>query len=383
MSGGDETRRARGAFETEGLAGAPARGESEAVVDDDGVSVGGVRVEFLDADAFADERRVLSLGLHPAGSLRISMLARRHETFAKALGEARDAARVRGLLAHGVGEPGAFDGALLEPGPARDARLLVWPTHVTVAAAGTDPFQVPLGSLSDVSFSEGTWEVVLASPFGNVHVGRLARQTDAFARAVREARDAMLARCAKASGTPLFADGRAVPADALGRDFERLLEAWSAPERLDGAREILRRAGRPAVALGLAELLDPDEEGLAAREELPENTAAFLLASASGRVVLELLSGPAAATYVFRGEAAPIAADLAALHFRRRALALSEAEARGPAGLPYRLALRRLEPLRRLRAATAARVVHDERWAEGLAKALGERTTHGPGSGSA
>lgn len=371
MTDAGEPRRARCDFESEGLAGAPARGEGEAVVDDDGVTVAGVRVEFLDADAFADERRVLTLGLHPEGTLRLSMLARRHGTFSAALGEARDAARVRGLLAHGLGAPEPFDGALLEPGPTRDARLLVWPTHVAVVPAGGDPFQVPLGTLSGVSFSEGTWEVVLENETGNVHVGRLARRTDAFARAVREARSAMLERFARASGTTGFADGRAVPASGLGPGFELLLVRFSAPERLAGAREIVRRAGRDACHLGLAELLDPDEESLAAEGGLPENTAGFLLAPVGGRVVLELLSGPSAATYVFRGALAGVARDLAALRFRRRALALDDPEAGGPAGRPYRLAFRRLEPLKRLRAATVARVVHDERWADRLAGALG------------
>ena len=373
MSGVEETRRALCAFEAEGIADPPERGEDEARIDDDGVSVGGLRVEFLDVDVLTDERRVLTLGLHPAGSLRLSMLARRHETFAKALGEARDAARVRSLLAHGLGVPEVFEGALLEPGPAREARLLVWPTHVAVVPAGADPFQVPLGGVTDVRFTEGTWEVVLHAPGGPFHFGRLARRTDAFARSVRAARAAMLERCANASGTRLFADGRAVAATRLGSDFERLLVAWSAPERLDGAREVLRRAGREAASIGLAELLDPDGEGLAAKETLPENTAAFLLVALRDLVVLELLSGPSAATYVFRGEREGIAADLAALHFRRRALSLSVPEERGAPGRPWRLALRRLEPLRRLRGATTTRIVHDDRWAAGVAKALDVR----------
>lgn len=370
MSASDETRRARCAWETEGLGSAPARGEGEALVDDDGVSVGGHRVEFLDVDSLADAGRVLTLGLHPAGVLRLSMLARRHETFAKALGEARDAARVRGLLAHGLGIPDTFEGAVLEPGPARETRLLVWPTHVAVVPAGADPFQVPLGGVTDVRFAEGTWEVVLDAPGGPFHFGRLARRTDAFARAVRAARAAMLERCATASGTRHFADGRAVPADALGRDFERLLEAWSSPERLEGARGIVRRAGRESSSIGLAELLDPDEAGLAANVELPANTAAFLIAAVRGRVVLELLSGPSAATYVFRGSREEVEAGLAALHFRRRGLALTRAEENGAAARPYRLALRRLEPLKRLRAAAFARILHDARWSDELAHAL-------------
>ena len=370
MSDGDETRRALCTFEAEGLGGAPPSGEGEALVDDDGVSVGGIRIEFLDADLFIDERRVLTLGLHPSGQLQLSMLARRHETFGRALAEARDAARVRGLLAHGLGEPERFDGALLEPGPGRDARLLVWPTHVTVVPAGSDPFQIPLGSVAEVRFVEGTWEVALETGAGTFHFGRLARRTDAFARAVRNARSRMLERCARASGTALFADGRPVPARDLGTDFERLLDSFSAPERIDGAREIVKSAGRDSCALGLAELLDPDEEGLAAKEVLPENTAAFLLAQAGALVVLELLSGPSAATYVFRGTPAAIAHDLAEIHFRRRSLALTDTESRGSAGRPYRLALRSLEPLKRLRAATAARVIHTEGWGEALSKAL-------------
>ena len=265
MTDAGEARRAICSFETEGLPGDPARGDGEALVDDDGVSVGGLRVEFLDADGFADEKRVLTLSLHPAGALRLSMLARRHETFSKALAGARDAARVRGLLAHGLGAPEGFDGALLEPGPAREARLLVWPTHVAVVPAGGDPFQVPFGSLAGVSFVEGTWEVVLTTPAGSFHFGRLARRTDAFARAVTEARDAMLERCARASGTRLFADGRPVPARDLGPDFDRLLESFSAPERLEGARDLVKRAGREGCHLGLAELLDPDEAGLSAK----------------------------------------------------------------------------------------------------------------------
>jgi hypothetical protein len=370
MTGDDETRRALCTFETEGLEGASAGGEGEALVDDDGVSVGGARVAFLDADTFTDEQRVLTLGLHPSGRLRLSMLARRHATFARALAEARDAARVRGLLAHGLGNPEPFDGTLIEPGPARDARLLVWPTHVAVVPAGGDPFQIPIGSVDEVRFVEGTWEVVLVARAGTFHFGRLAIRTDAFARTIREARSSMLERCARATGTRYFSNGRAVPATDLGSDFDRLIVSFSAPERLDGARDIVKRAGREGCALGLVELLDPDDESLAAQEELPVNTAAFLLARIRGLVVLELLSGPSAATYVFRGALEEVAADLAALHFRRKGLALTEAEARGPAGHPYRLALRRLEPLKRLRAATAARVIHDDLWREGLRKAL-------------
>ncbi|MCE7960475.1 MAG: hypothetical protein DYH06_21450, partial [Acidobacteria bacterium ACB2] len=56
--------------------------------------------------------------------------------------------------------------------------------------------------------------------------------------------------------------------------------------------------------------------------------------------------------------------DLQSIHFRRRALALTEPEASAEAVRPYRLALRRL------RSALVARVVHAAGWKEGLARAL-------------
>ena len=108
---------------------------------------------------------------------------------------------------------------------------------------------------------------------------------------------------------------------------------------------------------------DPDEDSVAAKVPLPENLAAFLLVPAKARVVLEILSGPSAATYVFEAPIDRVNRDLQALHFRRRPLALSTP--------PYRLALRTLAPLARLRAATKARVIHTEGWADSLKKALG------------
>lgn len=365
----EEIRRARGSFRAEGLPEGSASGETEAVVDDEGLSAGGARVKWLDADGLLDADRVLTLSLWPSGTLRLSMLGRRHETFARALGEARDAARVRGLLAHGLGTPQAFDGSCLLGGAAVPARLLVFATHLTAVPEGRDPFQVPLGALREVRFEREEYRVVLETGEGAHAFGHLARRTEAFVREVERARDEQGRRLAQAAGSPAFADGLGVPAASLP-DFDRLLSAFTAPERSDFAGEVLSRAGRAGARLGLVELLDPDEESLAARVPLPKDVAAFLLAAVGDRVVLEVLSGPSAATYVFRGDAAAVNRDLQSIHFRRRALALTQTEASGEAGRPYRLALRRLEPLRRLRSALVARVVHAAGWKEGLARAL-------------
>lgn len=134
----EETRHATGRWERSG-AGAPASGEGPLEISDDGVTAGRVAVEFLDVDTLTDADRVLTLGLFPEGSLRLSMLARRHETFAAALGEARDRARLTGLLAHGVIVPETFAGALRADG--REARFLIYATHMAVVPKTGDPFR--------------------------------------------------------------------------------------------------------------------------------------------------------------------------------------------------------------------------------------------------
>jgi hypothetical protein len=274
------------------------------------------------------------------------------------------------MLAHGIDAPRLFDGMLLAPPPGTPAALRVYPTHLTVVPPGGDVFQVPFGAVESVRFDEAGWSVALEAPGGPFVFGQLARQSEPFFRAVTGAREAQARRLSEISGTDLFTDGGGVPASMLGA-FDRMLESWCAPERLEGARTLLGKGDRAGSRLGLVDLLDPDENGLAAKTELPGNLAAFLLVPFDGKVVLEILSGPSAATYVFRGGVDAVNRDLQAIHFRRRPLALDPREEQVSTGRPYRLALRKLEPLMRLRAATAARVIHSGGWAAALEAVLG------------
>ena len=155
--------------------------------------------------------------------------------------------------------------------------------------------------------------------------------------------------------------------------FESLLGNFSAAERLDGARSILGKCAGGEPRIGFVQLLDPDRDSLPGRMPLPDDWASFLLVPAGKRVVLEILAGPSAATYVFEGEIEAVNRDLQALHFRRAALALSEAEAAITPDNPHRLALRRLAPLQRLRAVTRARLRHDDSWNNALLPALDAR----------
>ena len=122
--------------------------------------------------------------------------------------------------------------------------------------------------------------------------------------------------------------------------------------------------------IGFVQLLDPDREGLQPAAPLPSNWAAFLLVPVGRCTVLEMLAGPSAATYMFRDGIDAVNRDLQLLHFRRAPLALTEEQAAIGVDNPHRLALRRLEPLKRLRSAIVARIIHNERWANAAREAL-------------
>ena len=170
------------------------------------------------------------------------------------------------------------------------------------------------------------------------------------------------------TGQEGFADGLGIPRARLG-GFERLLERFTAPERTACAEPLLAAAS-DEPRLGFVQLLDLDAEALQSPEALPANSASFLLVPVGALTVLEILAGPSAATYVFRGGIEAVSRDLQALHFRRSPLALTGQQAELTATNPHRLALRKLDSLRRLREGTTARLIHTESWVEALHHAL-------------
>jgi hypothetical protein len=345
------------------------QGNGEAVIEDAALSVGTVSVAFVDADALhvADYR--IELELWPAGRVVLTELGRRFDTFAQALRQARNQARVAALLAHAPSMPEVFDGAVLSPGSVRPVELLLYPTHVTLVPADADPWQVPLGALDDVALSDAPPAVRLVTGEQQVVIGQLARRRDAFHAVVTARRDALAQTLSRYTGRSSFADGVGVPRARLG-GFDSLLERCCCAGRLAGARHLLASVAGGEPRLGFVQLLDPDAEALQAASPLPENWASFLLVAVRGRVVFEILAGPSAATYVFEGTMDGVNRDLQSLHFRRATLALSAAEAEINADNPYRLALRRLAPLQRLRAATRARLVHGADWTAALDESL-------------
>jgi len=367
----EDTRRAGAAFAFAGAEGKTGpTGSAEAVIGDDALSVGPLTISFVDADALRAADYRIELDCWPSGRLVLTQLGRRFDTFTRELRRVRNQARVKGLLAHGVTMPETFAGALLGADTVRPAEVQVYDTHVTLVPQDGDPFQLPLGALTQVSAAEDPPRVVLAMGEARTVVGQLARHRDALLRAGTERQAAQARLLAEVTGQSCFADGLAV---ARGRvaGFDELVRRFAAPGRAACAAKLLAMAKGGEPRLGFVRLLDPDADGLVGEVALPASWACFLLVPVGPLVVLEILAGPAAATYAFAGEIAAIGADLQQLHLRRGPLALTEAEARITPANPYRLALRRLEPLRRLRAATRARLIHNEGWAAALGSSLG------------
>ena len=363
-----DVRRAPAAYVLRGTAAAQ-QGEGEAVIGDDALSVGPVTVSFLDADALRAADYRIEMDLWPSGRLEPSQLGRRFDTFRAALARARSQARVAGLLAHGIEMPEVFGGALLDGRTASAAEFQIYATHLTVVPEGADPFQVPHGALTGVAVSDDPPSVVLETTGGRTVAGQLGRKRDAFRDAVSKRRDAQARLLEALTGVAEFADGLALPGSRV-RGFDALLSRVTAAERAEGAATLMGAAKGGEPRLGFAQLLDPDAEAVQPATPLPENWAAFLLVPVGKVAAFEVLAGPSAATYVFEGDPDTVGRDLQALHLRRGPLALTDKEAELTPANPYRLALRRLEPLARLRKATRARVIHIEGWAEALKRAL-------------
>jgi len=363
-----EPRRAAAAFELLDATGNVRHsGEAEALIGDDAVSVGPVTVSWLDADRLTAADYRLEMHLWPEGRLVLRQLGRRFDTFTHELRRARNQARVAGMLAHGITMPDVYEGAVLAP-EVRPAELQVYDTHVTVVPEDDDPWQVPLGALTSVREESEPPGITLAARASLTTICRLGRQRDACRAAIIERREAQRQLLAELTGETGFADGWGLRPTEV-RDFAGLLERFTAPERVSCAR-ILLDAAAADPRIGFVQLLDPDHEGLQSAAPLPGNWAVFLLVPVGAGTVLEMLAGPSAATYVFRGEIDAVNRDLQLLHFRRAPLALSEEQAAISVDNPHRLALRKLEPLKRLRSATVARIIHNERWSSAIRDAL-------------
>jgi hypothetical protein len=365
----DDPRRARATFVRHDAGGSVVRqGDAEAVIGDEVLSVGPVAIPFLDMDALRAADYRLELDLWPDGRLVLSRLGRRFDPFTRELRRVRNQCRVAGLLAHGITPPETFVGAVPGQSGDRAVELQVYDTHLTLVPENDDPWQLPFGALTAVRAQDDPAAVVLESgPTGTV-VGQLGRQRDAFLRSVARRLAEQTRLLVELTGQAGFGDGLGLARGHVG-GFGQLIERYTSPDRAECAKAVLA-AATDEPRLGFVQLLDPDADALESPAALPEHWASFLLAPVRALTVLEILAGPGAATYLFRAGIEDVNHDLQALHFRRAPLALTPQQAEITPANPHRLALRRLEPLRRLRACMTARLIHNDGWPAALSQAL-------------
>ncbi|MFN8574717.1 MAG: hypothetical protein U0132_21870 [Gemmatimonadaceae bacterium] len=369
-----DTRRAHASFAwRDAAAGDPLIGDWEALLNDDALDVGGVHVSYLDVDGLRATEYQLDLDVWPDRRLRLTQLGRRFDTFVEELRRLRNRSRVAGLLAHGITMPLVFDGAWIglqgEPRGRIDAlqlqraELQVYDTHLTMVPVDGDPRQLPFGAMRDIRLWDNDPAIVVSGDAQCVVLGQLGRQREALFAAIVDRREAQRKFLTALTGATGFSDGWGVTRTQV-TNMDHLMERFTAPSRVDSCRTIVELAGGD-VRFGFVQLLDPDSDGQEIGG-LPDPWASFLLATVRDLTVLEILSGASAATYVFRGAIEDINRDLQLLHFRRAPLALSADEAIITPANPFRLALRRLVPLHRLRDAMVARIVHREGWEQSL-----------------
>jgi hypothetical protein len=364
-----EPRRAGASFTLSGEGGTVVRtGEAEALIGDETLTIGPVSVSYLDADVLTTADYRIEIELWPSGRLVLTQLGRRFDTFVEELRRARNQARVAGLLAHGITMPEVFTGAVLLRSEQQLAELQVFDTHITIVPLNGDPWQVPLGSVHVVRAQPDPPAVVVDATAGLTTFGQLGRRRDACHVAIVERMEAQRHRLTELTGQAGFSDGWGRGRqDVAG--FDEMFARFAAPERAGSGRTLLSMATAEA-RLGLVQLLDPDPEGLSGEAPLPANLALFLLVPVRDLTVLEIVAGPAAATYVFRGEIDAVNRDLQLMHFRRAPLALTPEQAVPTPENPHRLALRKLQPLQRLRSITTARLIHGGGWEDALRAAL-------------
>jgi len=352
-------------------------GEGEVRLVDGGIVVAGRRLSFLDVESVRAEEDRIVLTLWPSGRLLLAGLGRGAPDFAATLDAARRRTRTAGLLGVGRGRPLEFaaetDVTLEGPGEPTGARVLLYDNQLTVEPLVGDAFQVPYGLLTRCTLVgpdavECRWGGVIE---GGARFGGLGRRAEALCTALERRRSLLARRIADTAGSAALADGLGVPRLEFPH-FERLLDRLTAPERTDQV-DVLLGAATGEPRLGMVLLPDRTPGTIVPPVRLPNGLAAFLLVPLGALVALEFLSGPSATTYIFAGDVSAINRDLRAISFRRAPLALTGHESLLAGGDPLRLAVRRLAPVQRLRAAVRERLIHNQAWLDCLLGAMAEQ----------
>lgn len=316
-------------------------GEPLPWVDLDLVDVDGVRVHLVTVDG---------------RSCTLSHLATAFDRFVSVLTEARARARRAALLQWTGDAPVAsFDAKR----GAERVQVHLFPDGLTVEPLTGAPDMLPLSCL--VAVERDGYELVLrARGLPDVHVRHAGNRTDELLQRLDAARRAQAVRTADtyAALSPALAglaaaDGWAVDATAAGACWPVLVATV--------------RGHRRAAEVDLLASLAGDRLRLGLKCGPGDAVLPFALAPVGDRVAVEATDAEDRATFVFHApDVDRLNAALLATSFRREALSLP-VDRLGRWGL----AVRTLDVVRWARGALVARVVHDDRWEAGIARALG------------
>lgn len=368
------------------------------------------RLDFDDMDAVSAEGDLgITLALAGGLKLRLSKLGTRRDALLRELRAAWREHAVDRLRLGEATSPVRFDADVTRGGQTSPAEVRVYSTRITVLPERGEPFAQTLGSVTGVVFDDASYAVNFTAPDGDWSAGKLGKQTQPFQRLIEERRGALHTRGGKALAQllpgydsltlrrigALLPDAAVASASALDAikpgTFGALAKAAAATPALQKSlAELQKRAASGESAVCIAESRSPSDteaeepepqpEGDEPAEAIPPNpalegrTIGLVFPLAGGKVLAVEVGGHAGkATYLFRANGTTpkqLLADWAQLDFKREPIYLAEDKlCSGPHG-SWRMALRRSEPLQRLRAAYLGRLAHGANWSANLDKQL-------------
>jgi hypothetical protein len=258
------------------------------------------------------------------------------------------------------------------------AQIRLYGSNLAALPVAADPTQVRLADIDSVAFDESTYTVVLEAATGQLAISKLAKKTEDFREKLAEVLDALRNRTAAVlhDRFPFLSpdqlrdlvmtmpEGRSASRESLAAIHPRLPDALvkvAVDDDLAPYFEELRKFATGSWHAGFKFTRDEDELFF----------WFFMPIKGKDIVAWEATTGTGRATYFFRGSTTveQLTRGLALVNFRREPVYLpDESLEQQPKFHRYAIGARKLEDLRRLRAAYLGRAIHSstEEWMEQL-----------------
>ncbi|MFZ5818029.1 MAG: hypothetical protein ACOY93_22485 [Bacillota bacterium] len=360
---------------------------------------------YSDIDRLTAEDYAVQLLLHDGPRCTLYFLGRYYGQFVADLRGRRSAQLIRNLLMLDAEPQKEFRGActrLLPDGERQEdpaCTITLYRSSLVVEPSGFDPWNLAYNDITAMSFNREAYRLELQTDLGEqLSFAMLGTRFGELEQEIRRLTDQLQERTARLlaerlpEATPrgpaaiatVLLQGRAVPlpvvqqaAPGLWPELEQLLFAADEGEvdevRRTGFQHLCRLASPEHVFIGLREPFESTGEN-------PRPLFWFIIAYPERQVMaVEVTNESGYATYLYAMEGPVDQAvrelnrAMVALNFRREVISASEQELASERLARYRVALRKLPHLRRLRHLFRGRVAHtsEEAWRRGVEAALG------------